>query len=241
MLLSLSRRKVKGKVFKLPHQQSTNSPTSEEQTLQVCPSIVPGPCLLQPTKFQLAVVNVLNVTKPQLTCVRHNQLLNLPICQSQRSLQVWMAEKQSSRTRSFRLAVQKRLRITMNCKADVPFRVTLHSPVPSPIQIKGPLDPHYFHSSPQPMHLGFLPHHERKEMMGNTVCSGLALACSCVHDSCLKHESALRFQSRELFRNFRPQLCQWVVFVMLSTSQPLLLTKMSKVYQYTSTLHLQQL
>lgn len=60
ILLSLSRRKVRGNIFKLAQQQSTNSPTPEEQTLLVCPR-------MPFVAYQISVscVNVVNFTKPQ--------------------------------------------------------------------------------------------------------------------------------------------------------------------------------
>lgn len=129
-------------------------------------------------------------------------------------------KKQSNRIRSFWLAVMKENWMQMS-----PFGWP-HTIQSLFIQIKVPLDLLYFHGSLQPRCLGFIP---QQKQGWRTLCLGLTLASSSVHDFIPETQGTLD-SSLGSSRNFRPQLCQLMVFVMFSISQCLLLTKMSRGY-----------
>lgn len=133
---------------------------------------------------------------------------------------------QSNKTRSFWLAEGWWWRRRMNWMQMPPLGGP-HTIQSLSVQIMGPLDQLYFHSSPQPRCLSFIPHQKQG-------CRTLVFRSSPSMELCpwlctWNTRVTLDFSVGSP-RNFKSQLCKLVVFVMFSTSQTLLLTKMSRGY-----------
>lgn len=176
-------------------------------------------------KFQLVVVNVLNFTKPQLTCVWHNWLKNVWTRPSPRSLQVCMAGKKKATGQGHSgLQLWRRMNSMQTPPLGWPHTIQSVS-----IQINSiSMAPH----SPSASFLTKSPSFLTKSKVENTVFRSSTSMQLCpwlyTWNARMTLDSSLGSS-----KNFRPQFCQLVVFVMLSISQSLLLTKMSR--RYTST------